>query len=37
MSAERLREGYLYLWKEFYRNKPQAFIAKPRAQRTIQL
>ncbi len=37
MSAERLRRGYLHLWKEFYRNKPEAFIARPRAQRTIQL
>jgi radical SAM superfamily enzyme YgiQ (UPF0313 family) len=36
MSAERLLEGYLYLWREFYRGRREDLQSRDRERRTIQ-
>jgi hypothetical protein len=36
MTPERLLQGYLYLWREFYRPRVAALRALPREERTIQ-
>jgi hypothetical protein len=36
MSPERLQEGYLYLWKEFYRGRERDLTPREHTRRTIQ-
>ncbi|MFC1609767.1 B12-binding domain-containing radical SAM protein [Myxococcota bacterium] len=36
MSPERLQEGYLRLWREFYRGRHQEFATRQHERRTIQ-
>jgi radical SAM superfamily enzyme YgiQ (UPF0313 family) len=36
MSAERLLEGYLYLWREFYRDRGQDLDDRDHERRTVQ-
>jgi len=36
MSAERLQEGYIYLWKEFYRGRQEEFAEREHQRSTIQ-
>jgi radical SAM superfamily enzyme YgiQ (UPF0313 family) len=36
MSPERLQEGYLYLWREFYKGREPEIEARPHQRKTIQ-
>lgn len=36
MSAERLQEGYLYLWREFYKGRQAEFDERSHHRSTIQ-
>jgi len=36
MSAERLQEGYFYLWREFYRDRDNDLTDREHTRRTIQ-
>ncbi len=36
MSAERLQEGYLYLWREFYRDRKEELESRDHERRTVQ-